>query len=146
MQIYFILFICFLISSCTEISNGLKEKMSGLQKPAPIDTILFSQATQIQFKDTFIDLGKVKEGTETKVIYTYKNIGDKPLMLFNVSPSCGCTIADYSHHPLSPMSTDSIIAKFDSKGKDGSYQKSIKVNCNTEQKVHDLVFRVNVTK
>ena len=109
-----------------------------------IDTVLYSKTTEIFFVDTMIDLGNVKEGGEYRIVYRYKNVGQAPLMLFNVSPSCGCTIAEYSHYPLSANKSDSIVAKFDSKAKSGSYQKNIKVNCNTEQKVHDLNFKVNV--
>ena len=126
------------------MSSDLKSKMGLGNQVNQIDTVLYSKSTQILFTDTMIDLGTVKEGGEYRIVYHYKNVGETPLMLFNVSPSCGCTIAEYSHYPLSANKSDSIVAKFDSKAKSGSYQKNIKVNCNTEQKVHDLNFKVNV--
>lgn len=126
------------------MSSDLKAKMGIGKQVNQIDTVLYSTTTEVSFADTMIDLGTVKEGGEYRIVYHYKNNGQAPLMLFNVSPSCGCTIAEFSHNPLSPNEGDSIIAKFDSKGKAGSYQKNIKVNCNTEQKVHDLNFKVNV--
>jgi len=126
--------------SCNEISERFSKK-----EPS-IDTVMYSVPTKVLFQDSMIDLGKVNEGEIKEVVYHYKNIGDKPLLIFNVSPSCGCTIADFSHKPLMPGASDSIIAKFDSGGKDGSYQKNIKVNCNTDEKVHTLAFLVNVIK
>jgi hypothetical protein len=133
-----------IFSSCGELSSDLKSKIGMTNRVNTIDTVLYSKTTDIAFLDTMIDLGNVKEGGEYRIVYYYKNIGEFPLMLFNVSPSCGCTIAEFSHNPLSPNEGDSIIAKFDSKAKSGSYQKNIKVNCNTIQKVHDLNFKVHV--
>ena len=134
-----------LVSSCdshSEFFNGISKK-----KDAPIvDTVLFTTPTQIEWLDTLIDLGDVKEGVEKQIVYRYKNTGSNPLMLFNVSPSCGCTIADYSHKPLSAGQMDSIVAKFDSNGKDGSYLKNIKVICNTEKRIYNLAFSVTVKK
>lgn len=111
-----------------------------------VDTLLYSMPTRIMFSDTQLDLGNIREGQEKEIVYRYKNIGDKPLVLFNVSPGCGCTIADYSQEPLGPGEGDSIMARFDSKGKEGSYIKNIRVNCNTEEKVYNLSFKVNVIK
>lgn len=128
--------------SCSDIKKQL-----GITKPAPvIDTMMYNFPTKILFLDSMVALGNLQEGYEKQIVYRYQNIGDKPLMLFNVSPGCGCTIADYSHNPLMPGKVDSIVARFDSKGKEGAYIKNIKVNCNTEEKVHNIAFSVTVIK
>lgn len=141
-----ILFCCsfFIILSCNDFSKKMNWLSSSTPQNQSLDTILYTNITKIFFTDTFIDIGNVKQGKECQIVYYYKNVGNYPLMLFNVSPSCGCTIAEFSHKALLPGKGDSIIAKFDSKGKSGSYQKNIKVNCNTDQKLHDLFFKVNV--
>ncbi len=144
-RIIFSILITGIISSCDLIETQMTN-LKGRSSLHAIDTILYSAATSIGFTDTLIDLGEVKQGKEITLVYKYKNTGNLPLVLFNVSPSCGCTIADFSRKPLSPDGVDSIKAKFDSKGKEGSYLKNIKVNCNTEQKVHNLSFKVNVLK
>lgn len=144
-RIIFIALSILLLSGCQE-NSALKFWSTSNQTNSGIDTVLFSKPTRIAFQDTFIDLGDVYEGREYRITYHYQNIGQAPLMVFNVSPSCGCTIAEFSHHPLQPGNVDSIVAKFDSKDKLGSYIKNIKVNCNTAEKVHNLSFRVNVLK
>lgn len=131
--------------SCDKVKRGFGGFMSNHNQSIQ-DTVLYSVPTKIIFKDTLIALGNIKEGVVREVVYHYQNAGTKPLLIFNVSPSCGCTIADYSHKPLAVGKWDSIVAKFDSKGKEGSYLKNIKVNCNSEQKIHNLAFSVNVTK
>lgn len=136
-----ILFILSMVS-CDDIKKQL-----GITKPHPvIDTMMYSEPTTIAIKDSIIDLGILKEGEIKQIVYHYQNTGTKPLMLFNVSPGCGCTIAEYSHSPLMPGKSDSIVAKFDSKGKEGAYIKNIKLNCNTEEKVHNIAFSVQVNK
>jgi hypothetical protein len=132
----------FILVSC----DGVKNNFGFSEVKPTIDTVLYSMPTKVIFHDTMIELGDIKEGTVKELVFHYQNIGDKPLMLFNVSPGCGCTIADFSHRPLMPGMSDSIVAKFDSKEKEGRYQKNIKVNCNTEEKVYNLAFSVNVIK
>ncbi|MFY7862226.1 MAG: DUF1573 domain-containing protein [Chitinophagales bacterium] len=128
------------LDSCDSLTSKSAEKTT------TIDTVLFSQPTKIYFRDTMIDLGDVIEGDTKKIVYHYTNVGSKPLVIFNVSPGCGCTIADFSHQPLDVQRSDSIVAQFDSKDKEGSYIKNIKVNCNTDEKMHNIAFKVNVVK
>src|SRR5687768_15114344 len=40
---------------------------------------------------TYQDLGKVEEGQVVDVTFRFKNTGDKPLIIADVSVSCGCT-------------------------------------------------------
>ncbi len=132
------------LSSCQDFSKGLKDKFNNNINISSIDTVMYSKVTEIYFQDTMLDLGTVKEGKEYQLVYHYENKGKAPLMLFSVSPSCGCTIVEFSRHPLQAGGKDSIVAKFDSNEKAGSYQKSVKVNCNSSEKVHTLSFRVQV--
>ncbi len=140
----FIVFAIVSLASCQEISKEIKNKFNDTSTISSMDTVLYSKVTEIYFQDTMLDLGTVKEGKEYQLVYHYENKGKAPLMLFSVSPSCGCTIAEFSRHPLPAGGKDSIVAKFDSKEKAGSYQKSVKVNCNSSEKVHTLSFRVHV--
>lgn len=41
---------------------------------------------------TSSDLGQMKVSEQKSVEFTLKNIGEKPLQLFNISSSCGCTL------------------------------------------------------
>lgn len=47
---------------------------------------------KIEIKNSFIDLGKMKVSEEKKGEFIIKNIGQKPLQLFNITSSCGCTL------------------------------------------------------
>ena len=50
--------------------------------------------TSIQWIDsTYQDIGKVKKGQVAEVSWRLKNVGDKPLVIAQVTPGCGCTVA-----------------------------------------------------
>lgn len=46
---------------------------------------------QVEVKKTFLDLGEMKVSEEKTAVFTIKNVGRKPLQLYGVSSSCGCT-------------------------------------------------------
>ena len=102
--------------------------------------------TTIQWLDsTFTDLGKVKEGKVVEVSYRFKNTGDKPLVIVNVTASCGCTVPEKPEEPIAPGAEGVIKAKFDSQGRKGVNDKHISVDANTKpSRSHELSFRVEV--
>jgi len=51
--------------------------------------------------------------------YTVTNIGNKPLVIYNVSSSCGCTAVDWTRQPLKPGEKGTIKATFNNE--DGPY-------------------------
>jgi hypothetical protein len=111
-----------------------------------IDTVLFQNPTEILFRDTFLDLGTVKQGEKAPFVFVYTNKGKFPLLINNVLPGCGCTLANYSKSPIISGKTDSITGFFNSEGREGPYEKHVDVFCNTNQKVHKLIFKINVIK
>ncbi|MBL7742043.1 MAG: DUF1573 domain-containing protein [Chitinophagaceae bacterium] len=103
--------------------------------------------TSIQWLDSaFQDLGKVKEGRVVEVSYRFKNAGNHPLIISDVTAGCGCTTPDKPQAPIMPGEESMIKAKFDSKGRVGENQKSVYVTANTvPMNNHTLSFRVEVT-
>lgn len=61
--------------------------------------------------------------------FTVKNDGDKPLVITNVTTSCGCTVADWTKTPIAPGASGVITSTFDAKAL-GRFQKSVGVYCN----------------
>ena len=90
------------------------------------------------------DFGKMKEGENLEVSFRFKNVGDKPLIISNVSASCGCTVPETPKEPYAPGQTGVIKASFDSKGKPGSNSKQVTVVANTDPAQSVLTFRVDV--
>lgn len=52
---------------------------------------------KVEVKKTFFDMGKMKVSEQKTAEFTLKNIGNKPLQLFDISSSCGCTVGQISY-------------------------------------------------
>ena len=90
------------------------------------------------------DFGKIEEGKNLEVSFRFKNIGDKPLVISNVSASCGCTVPETPKKPYAPGETGVIKASFNSAGKSGAQAKQVNVFANLEPATTTLNFRVEV--
>lgn len=55
---------------------------------------------EFKFNEEKHDFGKVPQGTPVTTVFTFTNIGVEPLILTEVRPTCGCTIADYTKTPV----------------------------------------------
>lgn len=103
--------------------------------------------TQIQWIDSISQqLGKVKEGGVVEVSWRFMNVGNKPLIVSNVSASCGCTVAEKPEEPIAPGGEGVIKAKFDSKDRQGAQRKDVFVLTNTGTTPQQLSFAVEVEK
>jgi len=102
--------------------------------------------TTIQWLDSMsVTLPTAKEGDPVNVSWRFKNTGDKPLVVANVSASCGCTVPEKPEEPIAPGAEGVIKAKFDSKGKKGHNEKHVTVDANTKpSRSHELEFQVEV--
>ena len=58
------------------------------------------------------DFGKVEQGVPATATFTVTNIGSEPLMIENASPSCGCTVSDFTKTEIAPGKTGYIKATF----------------------------------
>jgi len=76
--------------------------------------------------------------------FTVRNDGDKPLVISNVTTSCGCTIADWTKTPIAPGATGMVSSTFDAKAL-GHFQKSIGVYCNASARPLYLTLRGEVS-
>ena len=92
----------------------------------------------IAFEEDFHDFGKLNEGEKVTYAFKFKNTGKAPLIINNVSTSCGCTVSSYPKKPIKPGEGASIDISFDSEGKHGFQSKSITVNTNTQPPVSTL--------
>ena len=90
------------------------------------------------------DFGKIKEGETLEVSFRFKNVGDKPLVISNVSASCGCTVPETPKKPYQPGETGVIKASFNSAGKSGAQAKQVNVFANLDPAMTTLNFRVEV--
>ena len=76
--------------------------------------------------------------------FTIKNDGDKPLVISNVTTSCGCTVADWTKTPIAPGATGTVSSTFDAKAL-GHFYKDIGVYCNAADRPIYLMIQGEVS-
>ena len=58
------------------------------------------------------DFGKIKQNVPTTATITVTNIGTDPLLIEQATPSCGCTVSEYTKTPIEPGKTGTIKATY----------------------------------
>ena len=109
----------------------------------PVDK---EKLTKIEWLDgTNRDFGKMKEGEKLNVVFRFKNAGDKPLIIADVTAGCGCTATDKPTKPFAPGEKGEIKAVFNSeKQGTGTKSKTVNVFANTDPQMTSLTFSVEV--
>ncbi|HVW96245.1 MAG TPA: DUF1573 domain-containing protein [Mucilaginibacter sp.] len=59
-----------------------------------------SEKPVFKFNEEKHDFGKIPQGTPVTTVFEYTNVGKEPLIITDVRPTCGCTIADYTKTPV----------------------------------------------
>ncbi|WP_019942319.1 DUF1573 domain-containing protein [Dyadobacter beijingensis] len=108
-------------SGCSKTDKKGEEKQASSKMPvfALIDS-------------TEYDFGTIEEGAIVEHEFKFRNDGEYPLILNNISSSCGCTTPEWPKDPIEAKQTSSIKVRFDSKHKAGPQVKTITVYANTE--------------
>lgn len=109
----------------------------------PDTNALSASPTSIRIERDTMNLGTMKYGSKQMLVFRITNIGDQPLFIRDVRPSCGCTGVDWEKRPVSPKGIVEIKVVFEPASL-GRFFKSIDVLCNTEAHVHQLYLRGDV--
>lgn len=91
-------------------------------------------ATAIKFEKEEYDFGKIKQDTENKYKFRFKNTGSNPLLIENAVGSCGCTVPTYPKEPIAPGGTGEIEVVYSPGKQKGQQQKTVTITANTEPK------------
>ncbi len=61
------------------------------------------------------DFGKIKQSVPATATFVVTNVGKENLLIETATPTCGCTISDYTKSPIAPGKTGTIKATYDAK-------------------------------
>jgi hypothetical protein len=106
---------------------------------------LTTNAQEFKFEKETIDYGKVAKGTDGKKTFTFTNIGDAPLIIEKVQPTCGCTIAKKPEKPVMPGEKGEIEISYDT-NRLGGFSKTIIVFSNAKSKQKSIKIKGYVEK
>ncbi|MCT1526725.1 DUF1573 domain-containing protein [Sphingobacterium hotanense] len=118
----------------TACNNNNKENTNGNQDSTAVATTQ-EGAGRMEFEEEAFNFGTIKEGEVVEHVFKFKNTGDFPVVLAQVSASCGCTTPTYTSTPVKPGESGEISVKFDSNGQVGQQQKIITIASNAEKPV-----------
>lgn len=88
-------------------------------------------AQEFKFEEEVIDYGKINKGANGQRTFVFTNIGDQPLIIKNVTSSCGCTIPKKPEQPILPGKKGEIKVSYDTK-RPGGFSKAITIYSNAK--------------
>ena len=132
--------VCLLFSSCDVRKSDKQASFPKQQVPQEI-----KDPTTVQIIDSIYDFGKVAEGEIVEYSYRFKNTGNKPLVVTNVSASCGCTVPEKPEEPIKPGEIGFIKVKFNSENRPGQVHKTVTVSSNANPPFQELLLKGEVT-
>ncbi len=99
----------------------------------------------LEIENANFDFGDINKNDKVAHVFKFTNqgkIGD--LIIINVSPSCGCTVPEWTKTPVKPGESGEIKIIFNTAGKSGMQQKSIMVTANTIKENEVINFTANI--
>lgn len=118
----FAVLLVLLLTGCNQTQT---EKTSGHTDTAKSDSLPF-----ITFDERAVDLGRIVEGEIVGAEFFFKNTGKANLIIKDVQASCGCTIPKWEKMPVPPGKEGSIQVLFNTSGRTGLQNKSVRIISN----------------
>jgi len=87
---------------------------------------------EIKFEEEVFDFGPITQGEKVSHAFTFKNAGNKNLIISGASGSCGCTVPEWPKEPIKPGQSGKIDVVFNSEGKSGLMEKTVTIITNCE--------------
>jgi hypothetical protein len=93
-----------------------------------------TRTPSMSFASEVHDFGKIMEADGPKTWkFEFTNTGAIPLVISNVTASCGCTSPSWSREPVLPGASGFISATYDPKNRPGKFEKTITVTSNADR-------------
>lgn len=116
--------------------KNMKNLIAGI---AFFGTFALASAQTITFDKTTFDYGTIKPNANGTRFFTVTNTGDKPLILSNVKPSCGCTTPEFSQDPIMPGKSAKIKVGYNT-ALNGPFNKIIEVFSNDPANSRSVIY------
>jgi hypothetical protein len=121
----------------------MKKFFSVLVVLLSVASVSFAQKGVMKFKEETHNFGKIEQGKPVTQEFVFTNVGTEPIIISNVSASCGCTTPSYTKDPVLPKQTGTIKATYNAAAM-GAFNKSITVFSNAESPTLTLFLKGEV--
>lgn len=137
LQSLIIISVIFLCSSCSDNQPTKKEQVQDKAQ----------SLTELQWRDSVLDLGTIKAAKSYPIVFYVKNIGNTPLIFEKIESTCGCTVVDQKiNKPILPSMSDSILGHFKLSEAIGYAERKIYILANTPQQFYVLRIKAHVVE
>jgi hypothetical protein len=99
----------------------------------------------INWEKTSVDFGEIPYRKPVTAEFTFTNRGMIPIIISEVKPSCGCTVAEFPQQPIASGQEGRISVTFDAKST-GYFSKTVSVHANIEGGITKLYIKGTVIK
>lgn len=112
---------------------------------AIVSSVAASAQANISFDKTSHSFGTFQEDVVQRVVFTFTNTGNQPLVINQVLTSCGCTASKYTKEPVAPGKKGQVEVTYNGKNKmAGHMSKLVTVNSNATKPVVQLKIEGNM--
>lgn len=99
---------------------------------------------EFKFETETHDFGKIPQGQPVTHEFIFTNVGTEPIIISEVRPACGCSVAEFTKTPIKPGEKGSISVTFNAAAK-APFTKNFTVRSNTKTPVKTLYIKGEVT-
>lgn len=100
---------------------------------------------EFSFVKSDVDAGRILQGDTVNYVYTFTNTGESPLIISDISSSCGCTVPrNYPTGKIMPGEGGKIEVTYNSDAKWGDQVSVIAITANTQPNRTELLLRAHV--
>lgn len=100
-----------------------------LLSAAVLGAVAFATVADIRWLGTSHDFGAFDEDFgPASTEFHFVNEGSEPVTILAARASCGCTMPRYSHEPIAPGDTASILVTYNPAGRPGRFSKYVAVD------------------
>jgi uncharacterized cupredoxin-like copper-binding protein len=100
-----------------------------------LSALSYAQVAQpkLEIKQKSFDFGDIKQGKTVSHTFVLENSGNALLKITEVKATCGCTAAAPEKKELKPGESTKVEVKFNSAGRQGEQNKTVKISSNDPQ-------------
>ena len=123
----------------------LETEIASLKRGGSTSILTEGSFPKFQFDKEEHNIGEIYDGDIVTHIFSFKNVGETPLIISKATASCGCTVPSWPKQPIPSGSSGQIKVQFDSSNKPGIQNKVITITANTETKIKKLLIKAQVS-
>lgn len=96
---------------------------------------------KFRFNKEIHDFGNIDEGVVATYEFEFTNVGNQPILIQDISASCGCTTPYYTKEPVLPGQKGVIKVSYNSLGRPYAFTKSVTIRSNADEPIKTLMVK-----